>query len=54
MCVSKDASPVSIHSDGLWLRQEIGGETSGRRSGFWIGARCERFPQEEVVQAHGA
>lgn len=25
--------------DGLWLRQEIGGRTSGRQKEFWDSAR---------------
>jgi hypothetical protein len=32
--VCLDAAPVSNKSDGLWLRQEIGGRRSGRQKGF--------------------
>ena len=36
-----DVTPINNKSDGLWLRQEIGGGTSGRRkdSGIEPGGR---------------
>jgi len=30
--------PVNNKSDGSWLRQEIGGGTSGRQKRFWVSA----------------
>jgi hypothetical protein len=42
-----DVVPVNNKSDGLWLRQEIGG---GR--GFWDSARRERFTQKAVTETN--
>lgn len=38
---------ASNKSDGLWLRQQIGGETSRRRRTSGIGPGMGRFPQED-------
>jgi hypothetical protein len=35
--------PVKNKSNGLGLRQEIGGETSRRQKVLWDNARLERF-----------
>ena len=51
VCV--DVAPVNNKSDGLWLRQEIGGGTSGRRENSGI-EPGRRFTQEDVRrQTHG-
>jgi hypothetical protein len=39
-CLLWDVVPVNNKSDGLWLRQDIGSVTSGRRE-FWDSARWE-------------
>ena len=49
-----NVAPVNNKSDGLWLRQEIGGETSGKHEGFWEKVRHRRFTQEVVTRGtHG-
>lgn len=40
-----DVAPVNNKSDGPWLRQEIGGGTTGREKEFWDRARKEIGPE---------
>ena len=39
--IRMNGEPVNNKSDGLWLRQEIGGGTSGRQEKLWDRARRE-------------
>lgn len=41
--------PVNNKSDGSWLRQEIGGGTSGRQKRLWVSAG-RRFTLEDVTR----
>jgi hypothetical protein len=43
-----DVAPVSSKSDGLWLREQIGGGTSGRRENSEI--EPGRFAQKDVMR----
>ena len=42
------AAPVNNKSDGLWLRQEIGGGTFGRRENSEIEPGMGRSAQEDL------
>jgi len=49
-----DDAPVNHKSDGLWLRQEIGGGTSRRQKGSWDRAKHGRFSWEDMTRwMHG-
>ena len=53
--VCMDVAPVNNKYDGLLLRQEIGGETSGRQKEFWDRARLSGDLARKDVrrQRHG-
>lgn len=52
--ICMDIVPGNSQSDGLWLRQEIGRETSRRERKFWDRAKCGRFSREVVMRGtHG-
>lgn len=48
--VCMDVALVNSKSDNLWLRQERGGETSGRQKEYWDRGRNRRFAQEDVTR----
>jgi len=50
-----NVAPVNNKSDGLWLRQDIEGGTSGKQKEFHDKARSRRFAQEDLTrQTHAA